>query len=62
VQKIGLFGLLHSYCVIMHTCVLMFAFPFWWPSFMHLFDVCVCGQRQPGKWDDKDGCSIISFA
>jgi hypothetical protein len=28
VQKIGLFGLLHSYCVIMHTCVLMFAFPF----------------------------------
>jgi hypothetical protein len=27
VQKISLFGLLHSYCLIMHTCVLMFAFP-----------------------------------
>jgi hypothetical protein len=36
------FGLLHSYCLIMHTYVLMFAFPFSWPSSVHLFDVCVC--------------------
>jgi hypothetical protein len=30
-----------AFLLIMHTCVLILAFPFWWPNFMQLFDVCV---------------------